>query len=194
MNWQNVEFVKSCASVNDLPADGLPQTVLAGRSNVGKSSVINALALRKNLARVGSAPGKTSQINFFRVDKRLYLADLPGYGYAKVSQAERQRWGRLMEDYFSVPERIGLGILVVDARHEPSALDLQMAEWFRRSGRPWVIVANKIDKVRPSGRETALTVVREALGAQERPLAAFSGETRAGRDELIQMIERVFPC
>ena len=128
LNLQRAEFVRSAAKSADFPRDCLPQVVFAGRSNVGKSSVINKILLRKNLARVGAAPGKTTHINYFLIDERLYLVDLPGYGYAKVSQAERDRWGRLIESWFADNALMTLGIMVVDARHKPTADYCTMAE------------------------------------------------------------------
>ena len=128
MNLQKAEFLTSITDLRMLPQDGLPQIVFSGKSNVGKSSVINRVLQRRNFARVGEQPGKTVHINFFRIDESAYFVDLPGYGYAKVSRAEKERWGRLMEAYFSVPERISLGILIVDARHKPTENDVTMAE------------------------------------------------------------------
>ena len=126
VNFNKVEFIRSAVSPRDFLRDGLPQLAFAGRSNVGKSSVINRLVNRKNFARVGASPGKTSQINYFRLDGAAYLVDLPGYGYAKVSKAERDRWGRLMEAYFA-SGLISLGVMIVDARHKPTAADVTMA-------------------------------------------------------------------
>ena len=126
VNFNRVEFVLSAASPSGFIRDGLPQLAFAGRSNVGKSSVINRLVNRKNFARVGASPGKTAQINYFRLDKRAYLVELPGYGYAKVSKAERGRWGRLMEAYFA-SGLITWGVMIVDARHRPTADDVTMA-------------------------------------------------------------------
>ena len=183
MNLHNAEFVLSAASPKDLLADGLPQIAFAGRSNVGKSSVINRLLGRKNFARVGAAPGKTTHVNYFRIDDRFYLVDLPGYGYARVSQGEKERWARLMESYFARPERITLGVLVVDARHRPTADDRQMADWFRGTGRPFVVAANKVDKVKPSARTESLDLIRSVLEAPE--LIAFSAEKGTGRDDLL---------
>ena len=117
MNLHNAEFIRSVTAVADCPKDGLPQIAFAGKSNVGKSSVINKLLLRKNFARVGEAPGKTTHINFFRIDNKLYLVDLPGYGYAKVPMAEKERWGKLMEKYFAAEDTIDYGVMIVDARH-----------------------------------------------------------------------------
>ena len=123
VNWNLAQFIRSAAKPTDFPRDRLPQVVFAGRSNVGKSSVINRLLNRKNIARVGSVPGKTTHINYFSVDEKLYLVDLPGYGYAKVSKQERDRWGKLIEAWFADAERMALGILVVDARHKPTMDD-----------------------------------------------------------------------
>ena len=124
INFNKAEFVLSATTQNAFIRDGRPQVTFAGRSNVGKSSVINRLLNRKNFARVGATPGKTSQVNYFRIDGKLYFTDLPGYGYAKVSKEERDRWGRLMESYFQEPGLISLGVLIVDARHKPSADDV----------------------------------------------------------------------
>ena len=134
MNLHNAEFVRSVTSVADCPKDSLPQIAFAGKSNVGKSSVINKLLLRKNFARVGEAPGKTTHINFFRIDEAMYLVDLPGYGYAKVPQKEKERWGRLMEAYFAAPDTLNFGVMLVDARHAPTANDVVMAKYFLQSG------------------------------------------------------------
>ena len=129
MNLNCVEFLISAASKRDFPHDRLPEIAFAGKSNVGKSSVINRLLQRKNIARVGDKPGKTIHVNYFTVDQKCYFVDLPGYGYAKVSQAEKDRWGRLMEDYFA-SNRIDLGVMVVDSRHAPTKNDITMANWF----------------------------------------------------------------
>ena len=126
INFNKVEFILSAASEKQFVRDGMPQLAFAGRSNVGKSSVINRLVNRKNFARVGASPGKTSQINYFKIDGKLYLVDLPGYGYAKVSKTERDRWGKLMESYFQSAGLIHLGVQIVDARHKPTADDVTM--------------------------------------------------------------------
>ena len=126
INFNKVEFILSAASEKQFVRDGMPQLAFAGRSNVGKSSVINRLVNRKNFARVGASPGKTSQINYFKIDGKLYLVDLPGYGYAKVSKTERDRWGKLMENYFQSAGLIHLGVQIVDARHKPTADDVTM--------------------------------------------------------------------
>ena len=188
MNLHNAEFVRSVTAVADCPKDGLPQIAFAGKSNVGKSSVINKLLLRKNFARVGEAPGKTTHINFFRIDEAMYLVDLPGYGYAKVPQKEKERWGRLMEDYFAA-NRIDLGVLIVDYRHPPTNNDITMARWFLDSGCPFVVVANKMDKLKKSELEPNLKVIREDLALPEDcPVIPFSAEKGNGRDELVKYI------
>ena len=130
INFNKVEFILSAASEKQFVRDGMPQLAFAGRSNVGKSSVINRLVNRKNFARVGASPGKTSQINYFKIDGKLYLVDLPGYGYAKVSKTERDRWGKLMENYFQSAGLIHLGVQIVDARHKPTADDVTMHDYF----------------------------------------------------------------
>ena len=186
LNLQRAEFVRSAAKSADFPRDGLPQVVFAGRSNVGKSSVINKILLRKNLARVGAAPGKTTHINYFLIDEKLYLVDLPGYGYAKVSQAERDRWGRLIESWFADNALMTLGIMVVDARHKPTADDCTMAEWFKQCGKPFLVVANKLDKLRKSEIELNLARIRETLGLPDDvKVIAFSAEKGEGRQELL---------
>ena len=186
LNLQRVEFVRSAAKAADFPRDGLPQVVFAGRSNVGKSSVINKILLRKNLARVGAAPGKTTHINYFLIDEKLYLVDLPGYGYAKVSQAEKERWGRLIESWFADNALMTLGIMVVDARHKPTADDCTMGEWFKQSGKPFLVVANKLDKLRKSEIEPNLARIRETLGLPDDvKVIAFSAEKGEGRQELL---------
>ena len=188
MNLQNVEFLISAASPKDFPRTRLPEIAFAGKSNVGKSSVINRLLQRKNFARVGEKPGKTIHVNYFTVDKCSYFVDLPGYGYAKVSQAEKDRWSRLMEDYFAAG-RIDLGILIVDARHAPTNNDITMARRFLDSGCPFVVVANKLDKLKKSEIAPNLQTIREDLELPEEcPVIPFSAEKGDGRDELMKYI------
>ena len=188
MNLQLVEFLISAASPKDFPKTRLPEIAFAGKSNVGKSSVINRLLQRKNFARVGEKPGKTIHVNYFTVDKTAYFVDLPGYGFAKVSQAEKDRWGRLMEDYFAA-NRIDLGILIVDARHAPTNNDITMARWFLDSGCPFVVVANKLDKLKKSEIVPNLQTIREDLELPEEcPVIPFSAEKGQGREELLKYI------
>ena len=185
MNLHNAEFVRSVTAVADCPKDGLPQIAFAGKSNVGKSSVINKLLLRKNFARVGEAPGKTTHINFFRIDEAMYLVDLPGYGYAKVPQKEKERWGRLMEDYFA-SGLITWGVMIVDLRHKPTADDQTMAQWFHETGCPFIVVANKLDKLKKSEIEGNLQRIRETLElAEDEKLIPFSAEKGTGKQELL---------
>lgn len=191
MNLQNVAFVKSAARPADFIRDGRPAIVFAGKSNVGKSSVINRVLNRKNFARVGAQPGKTVHVNYFLIDGTAYFVDLPGYGYAKVSQAERDRWARLMEDFFSDPARISLGLLLVDARHKPTANDITMADRFLRSGRPTLVVANKLDKLKKSEIEPNCRLIRETLRLPESvSLLPFSAEKGTGREALVGEIMR----
>lgn len=189
VNWNMAQFIRSAVKPADFPRDGLPQVVFAGRSNVGKSSVINRLLNRKNFARVGSAPGKTTHINYFCIDKKLYLVDLPGYGYAKVSKQERDRWGRLIEAWFADARRMALGILVVDARHKPTADDCTMAQVFLNSGKPFVVVANKLDKLKKSEVDGNMLQIFEALSVPGSvPLIWFSAEKGDGKLELLSQI------
>ena len=189
VNVQKAEFVLSAVSPKTFIQDGLPQVAFAGRSNVGKSSVINRLPNRKNFARVGAAPGKTIHINYFKIDGAFYLVDLPGYGYAKVSKAERDRWGKLMEDYFARPDLLTLGVMIVDSRHKPTADDRTMARWFRDTGCPLIVVANKLDKLKKSEVEPNLQLVRETLELEEDTvLIPFSAEKGTGREELLRAI------
>ena len=190
LNFNKAEFVLSAASSKNFVRDGRPQVTFAGRSNVGTSSVINRILNRRNFARVGATPGKTTQINYFRIDDRIYFTDLPGYGYAKVSQAERDRWGQLMESYFAEPGLISLGVLIVDARHKPTADDVTMCRWFQDTGCPLVVVANKLDKLKKSEIEPNLTVIRQTLElTDEDLLIPFSAEKGTGKTELLSAIE-----
>ena len=188
MNFQKVEFLISAANPKDFPNVRLPEIAFAGKSNVGKSSVINRLLQRKNFARVGEKPGKTIHVNYFTIDSKCYFVDLPGYGYAKVSQAEKDRWGKLMENYFAA-NRIDLGVMIVDARHAPTNNDITMARWFLDSGCPFVVVANKLDKVKKSQIEGNMAVIRQDLELPEAcPVIPFSAEKGTGRDELVKLI------
>lgn len=189
INLQKAEFILSAVAPKFFLRDGLPQVAFSGRSNVGKSSVINRLLNRKNFSRVGAAPGKTTQINYFKIENAFYLVDLPGYGYAKVSKAERDRWGKLMESYFADPELMTLGVMIVDSRHKPTADDCTMAQWYREAGCPFVVVANKLDKLKKSQVEPNLQVIRETLELGEGDVVIpFSAEKGTGRQELVSAI------
>ncbi len=189
LNVNRAEFIKSAASSNQFIRSSTPTVAFAGKSNVGKSSVINRMLNRKNFARVGSEPGKTIHVNYFLIDGKCYFVDLPGYGYAKVSQSERDRWGRLMEQFFEGQGLFDLGVMIVDSRHKPTADDVTMAEWFKSSGCRLVVVANKLDKLKKSEIEPNLALIRETLTLPEDVLLIpFSAEKGQGRDALMAEI------
>jgi len=188
MNFNNVDFLISAASTRDFPKERLPEIAFAGKSNVGKSSVINRILQRKNFARVGEKPGKTIHVNYFTIDKKCYFVDLPGYGFAKVSQSEKDRWAKLMESYFAAG-RIDLGVMIVDARHAPTNNDITMANWFIESGCPFVVVANKLDKLGKTQIAPNLQVIREDLSLPDDcVIVPFSAEKGTGREELVRII------
>jgi len=191
MNVNNVEFIKSAANSKDLIDSPMPQVVFSGKSNVGKSSVINKLLNRKSIARVSSSPGKTIHVNYFLIDGKAYFVDLPGYGYAKVAKTEKARWSKLMEEFFLQPDHITLGVMIVDARHKPTADDVLMAKWFGASGCEMVVVANKIDKVKRKGEiEKNMAVIRETLELRdETQIIMFSAEKGTNRNVLLTEIE-----
>ena len=189
MNLHNVEFIKSVTDVDAVPRDGLPQIVFSGKSNVGKSSVINKLINRKQFARVSATPGKTVHINYFLIDKKVYFVDLPGYGYAKVSKTEKARWSALMELFFRNPFYVTLGVMIVDARHKPTKDDVTMASWFKASGCPLVVVANKLDKLKKSEIDPNIALIRDTLELPDGvKIIPFSAEKGIGREVLISEI------
>ena len=189
LNLNRVEFVKSAASSAQFVQSPMPRVAFAGKSNVGKSSVINRLLNRKNFARVGSEPGKTVHVNYFLIDERAYFIDLPGYGFAKVSRAEKERWSKLMESFFTGKDLYDLGVLIVDARHKPTADDVTMAEFFKSSGENFLVVANKLDKLKKSEIEPNLALIRRTLEiGEDVPLIPFSAEKGTGREELLGAI------
>ena len=188
-NLNKAEFVKSAAAPEQFVQSGMPRIAFAGKSNVGKSSVINRLLNRKNFARVGAEPGKTVHVNYYLLDGRAYFIDLPGYGFAKVSRTEKERWARLMESVFAGKDLYDLGVMIVDARHKPTADDVTMAAYFKSSGVDFVVVANKLDKLKKSEIEPNLRLIRETLGLDENVrLIPFSAENGQGREELLQVI------
>ena len=192
INFNKAEFILSAVQPGAFRRDGRPQVAFAGRSNVGKSSVINRLLNRKNFARVGATPGKTTQVNYFLIDGRIYFTDLPGYGYAKVSKEERDRWGRLMENYFQEQGLITLGVLIVDARHKPTADDVTMCTWFKESGCPLIVVANKLDKLKKNEIEPNLQRIWDTLELPDTAaLIPFSAEKGIGKTELLSAIEQL---
>jgi len=190
MNVNNAEFIKSAANSKDLIESTMPQIVFSGKSNVGKSSVINKLLNRKSFARVSSSPGKTIHVNYFFIDKSVYFVDLPGYGYAKVAKTEKARWSKLMEEFFYQPDHITLGVMIVDSRHKPTADDVVMSQWFKASGCNLVVVANKIDKVKKSQVESNINVIRETLELNEDiEIITFSAEKGTNRNILLSVIK-----
>lgn len=189
LNTNKAEFIKSAASASDFIRSEIPAIVFSGKSNVGKSSVINRLLCRKNFARVGQSPGKTIHVNYFLIDEKAYFVDLPGYGYAKVSRSEKERWGKLMESFFAAEGLITLGVMIVDSRHKPTADDVTMAQWFAAAECPLVIVANKADKLKKSEIEPNLALIRTTLSLpDEVPVVLFSAEKGIGRDALMAEI------
>ena len=188
-NVNKAEFIKSAADPAGFIRDELPNIVFSGKSNVGKSSVINRLLNRKNFARVGQSPGKTIHVNYFLIDGKAYFVDLPGYGYAKVSIKERERWGKLMERFFAADGLIDLGVMIVDSRHKPTADDVTMAQWFKSTQCPMVVVANKCDKLKKSEIEPNMALIRETLELpDEVVLIPFSAEKGNGKDALMAEI------
>ena len=189
MNINDAEFILSAAGPSQFINDSRRKIAFAGRSNVGKSSVINCLLNRKHLAKVGSAPGKTIHINYFLIDQHIYFIDLPGYGYAQVSKKEKERWGDLMECFFSGEDTFDYGVLIVDARHRPTKQDSEMASFFRNSGKEFAVVANKLDKCRKAEISRLLSEISECFClTEDTPLIPFSAETGTGRDELLKLL------
>lgn len=192
LNVNKAEFIRSAADTAQFIRSSVPKVAFAGKSNVGKSSVINRMLNRKNFARVGSEPGKTIHVNYFLIDGKLYFVDLPGYGYAKVSRSEKERWAKLMESFFAGEGLFDLGVMIVDSRHKPTADDVTMAEWFKASGCALVVVANKLDKLKKSEIEPNLRLIRETLSLPEEvPLIPFSAEKGQGRETLMAEIVKL---
>ncbi|MBE5947611.1 MAG: YihA family ribosome biogenesis GTP-binding protein [Lachnospiraceae bacterium] len=179
-----------CGITSKLPENTCPEIAFAGKSNVGKSSLINALIMRKAFARTSSQPGKTQTINFYKVNDAFYYVDLPGYGYAKVSMAEREKWGKMIEKYLNTSKQLKAVLLLIDIRHEPSVNDRNMYEWIQYNGYEPIIIATKLDKINRSQIQKHVKMVREGLGAKkETTIIPFSAETMQGREELWQLIE-----
>ncbi|WP_159881131.1 ribosome biogenesis GTP-binding protein YihA/YsxC [Paenibacillus puerhi] len=191
MKVNQAEFIISAVRPNQYPVDALPELALAGRSNVGKSSLINRMINRKNLARTSSKPGKTQQLNYYRINNDLYFVDLPGYGYAQVSKTEREKWGKFIEEYLLGREFLKLVLLIIDLRHPPSKDDEAMYSWLKHNGVPVCIVTTKADKI-PKGKwQKHAKIIKEALGADKSdPFIMFSSELGLGKDELWSVIEQ----
>lgn len=188
MKIKQSEFIISAAGRNQYPKEGISEIAFVGRSNVGKSSIINALTNRKSLAKVGNTPGKTRLINFFLINNSFYLVDLPGYGYAKVSKVERQRWGMLMEDYLTGRASLKKVVLLVDSRHKPTEDDVLMLNWIKHHGYKTVIVATKSDKLTKNELRKSQQIIRDTLGIAESELFFFSSTAKVGKDELVDSL------
>jgi len=188
MNVQNVALKVVAGSIKQFPEDTLPEIAFVGKSNVGKSSLINSLLGRKSLARISSAPGKTRTINWYEVDEQLFFVDLPGYGYAKVSKAEQLKWGKVIETYLHKRESLKLVLLLVDVRHAPGEGDQMMMQWLQHYNVPTLVVATKSDKIKRSQHDKQKKIIREVLGISKNELLLYSSETKAGRDEVWQRI------
>lgn len=189
----NAQFEISAVKPQQYPAGNLPEVAFAGRSNVGKSSIINSLLNRKAIARVSSTPGKTREINFYNLDKKLYFVDLPGYGYAKVSKDKKQSWGDVISTYLDTRQNLALTIMLVDIRHLPSADDCMMFDWIKSSNIPYLLVASKADKITRSQVNPSLQAIRKALGLDDTgEVIPYSAETKQGRDEIWRRIDSIF--
>jgi len=192
LNLNRAEFIRSAAAPKQFIRSSLPKVAFAGRSNVGKSSVINRIVNRKQFAKVGATPGKTVHVNYFEIDGKMYFIDLPGYGFAKVSQNERDRWAGLMESFFAENETFDAGVLIVDARHKPTADDIRMTEYFRNAGHEFVVLANKLDKLKKSEIEASMALIRQTLSLDEgTELIPFSAEKGDGRERLLSWLLRL---
>ncbi|EHB62943.1 MULTISPECIES: ribosome biogenesis GTP-binding protein YihA/YsxC [Paenibacillus] len=190
MKVTKAEFVISAVGPAQYPEDALPEIALAGRSNVGKSSLINRMISRKNLARTSATPGKTQQLNYYRVNEDLYLVDFPGYGYAKVSKSQRAAFGEMVEKYLLSRDELKLVLLVVDMRHPPTKDDVSMYEWLQHYDRPVCVVATKADKIPKTRRQKHVKIVKETLGFQpHHSFVMFSSELGLGKEELWEIIE-----
>lgn len=187
----NVELETVAVRRNQYPQTGLPEVAFVGRSNVGKSSLINTMLGRKKLARTSQNPGKTRTINFYNVESMLYFVDLPGYGYAKISKSEREKWGKMIEEYLKTREELRSVVLLVDIRHAPSKDDAMMFEWLRYYDIEYKIAATKLDKIKRSQVSKHLSVIMETLGVKKNDIIAFSSETKAGREELWSYIRQI---
>ena len=192
LNFAKAEFVRSAGRREDFIRDGLPQFAFAGRSNVGKSSVINRLVGRKNLAYVGASPGKTTQVNYFLIDRRAYLVDLPGYGFARASEEVKAKWGKLIEDYLHQSKMLHAVFLLIDIRHAPSNNDRIMYDWILRNGYQPIIIATKLDKIKRSQLQKQIKLIRETLEVEKDTIVIpFSAETKQGREEIWNLIDEI---
>ena len=191
MEIKTADFVTSMAEYGKFPGKGLPQIAVAGKSNVGKSTLINCLCRRNKLARTSSTPGKTRLLNVFLLNGSFHLVDLPGYGFAKVDKQEKLRWGRMMQDYFSQATELKHVLCLVDIRHEPTEDDRLMNRFLRESDLPFSVIATKADKISRGARSKDLAPICRALRVQPWEILCFSGEDGTGRDELLRLLEQV---
>ena len=187
---KQAELETVCGVTSTLPEHDAPEFAFAGKSNVGKSTLINGLMNRKNLARTSSQPGKTQTINFYRINQEFYFVDLPGYGYAKVSEAEKAKWGKMIERYLAKSRTLRTVFLLIDIRHEPGANDKLMYDWVCQSGFTPVIVATKLDKIKRSQKDKQVKLIRTALGCgSDVRIIPYSSMTKQGRDEILSFME-----
>ncbi len=191
MEIRKAEFVTSLAAYGPFAGRGLPQIAVVGKSNVGKSSLINRLCRRGGLARTSSTPGKTRLINIFLLNEAFHLVELPGYGYAKVDKQEKARWGQMMQDYFTTTEELLHVLCLVDIRHEPTQDDVQMNTFLRQMGIPFTVIATKADKISRGARQKQLAPICRALLVQPWQIICFSSEDGSGRDALLERLEAV---
>ena len=181
-----------CGITSKIPDTGLPEVAFAGKSNVGKSSLINGLMNRKALARTSAQPGKTQTINFYKINDELDLVDLPGYGYARVTPAEKEKWGKMIENYLHTSHNLKAVFLLIDIRHDPSANDRQMYEWILHNGYEPIIIATKLDKLKRSQVQKNLKAIREGLQLKKgTTVISYSAETKQGRDEIWKLIDEL---
>lgn len=189
MEINQTEFITSLTEYKKFPGIGKPEIAFAGRSNVGKSSLLNSLARRKTLAKVSATPGKTRMINIFNADGAFFLVDLPGYGFAKVTQQEQERWGKMMSGYFQTSKSLRLTLHLVDIRHEPTRDDVTMNRFLRQTEQPFFVVATKADKISKAQRQKNIALIGRALEVQPWQILPYSSETGEGRKELLKVIE-----
>ena len=189
---RSLELETVCGITSTLPENTLPEIAFAGKSNVGKSSLINGLMNRKSFARTSATPGKTQTINFYNINQELYLVDLPGYGYAKVSEQEKAKWGQMIERYLHQSKQLRAVFLLIDIRHAPSANDKMMYDWILSQGYHPIIIATKLDKLKRSQVQKQIKVVRQGLGlSKDSILIPFSAVTKQGRDEIWDLAEEI---
>lgn len=191
MNVNNVELEAVGVKFQQYPTTGLPEIAFAGKSNVGKSSLINGLINRKALARTSSSPGKTQTINFYNVENLVYFVDLPGYGYAKTSKVERKRWGEMIEEYLNKRTTLKLVVLLVDIRHEPSANDRMMADWISQNGYMPLVIATKADKIKRSQINKHVSIIRKGLNLEKVTIIPFSSTTKQGKEAIWEQFENI---